>query len=131
MRVEARIFAIITVFFMIVTPIYWIMSKDPTGTAALTLTFALSLTIFGYLALIARRIDVRPEDKQQGEIVEGAGEVGFFPPQSIWPLFCALSLAFVMLGIVVGWWLSIIAAPLGFVSLTGLIYEYYRGEHAH
>ncbi len=131
MRVEARIFALITVFFLIVTPIYWLMSKDPTGTAALTLTFFLALMVFGYLALIARRIDARPEDKNEGEIVEGAGEVGFFPPQSVWPLFCALSLAFVMLGIVIGWWMCIIAGALGMVALTGLIYEFYRGEHAH
>jgi hypothetical protein len=131
MRLEAWIFGILTIFFLIVTPIYWLMSHDPTGTAALVLTFFLALMVTGYLGLIARRIDVRPEDKKEGEIVEGAGEVGFFPPQSIWPLFCALALALVMVGLVIGWWLVIIAGALGMVALTGLIYEFYRGEHAH
>lgn len=131
MRAEARIFLILTAFFLIVTPVYWLTTHETTGTAALVLTFFLSLMITGYLALIARRIDDRPEDKREGEIVEGAGEVGFFPPQSIWPLFCALSLALVMVGLVIGWWMVIIAGALGIVSLTGLIYQYYRGEYAH
>jgi uncharacterized membrane protein YdfJ with MMPL/SSD domain len=131
MRIEAWIFAIVAVFFFIVTPAYWFVTHETTGTAALTLTFLLALMIAGYLTLIARRIDPRPEDKREGEIVEGAGEVGFFSPHSIWPLFCGLSLALVMVGLVMGWWLVIIAAALGIVSLTGLIYEYYRGVYQH
>jgi hypothetical protein len=30
-----------------------------------------------------------------------------------------------------GWWLMIIGFGVGFVTLTGLLYEYYRGDHAH
>ncbi|SDS13365.1 cytochrome c oxidase subunit 4 [Microlunatus soli] len=131
MKVEAWIFTILTVFFLIVTPSYWLVTHETTGTAALTLTFFLSLMITGYLTLISRRIDARPEDKQEGEIVEGAGEVGFFSPHSIWPLLCALTLALVMVGLVLGWWMVIIAGALGMASLTGLIYEYYRGDYAH
>lgn len=131
MRAETIVFAMMAGFFAIVTPIYWLMSYDATGTAGLTLTFFMSLILVGYFGLLARRIDDRPEDKREAEVVEGAGELGFFAPHSIWPLFCVLSLSLAFLGIVVGWWLTVIAAPLGMVSLTGLIYEYYRGEHAH
>lgn len=131
MKMEGAIFTILTVFFLIVTPCYWFVTHETTGTAALTLTFFLTAMIAGYLTLIARRIDARPEDKQEGEIVEGAGEVGFFPPQSVWPLFCALTLAFMLVGIVIGWWIVIIAGALGVIALTGLIYEYYRGDYAH
>ena len=87
-KVEAWIFGSLVIFFAIVTPVYWLMSKDPTGTAALIMTFLLVLMIAAYLGLVARRIDPRPEDKKLGEIAEGAGELGFFPPQSMWPLFC-------------------------------------------
>lgn len=131
MKVEAWIFTILTVFFLIVTPSYWLVTHETTGTAALTLTFFLSLMITGYLTIISRRIDARPEDKQEGEIVEGAGEVGFFSPQSIWPLLCALTLAIVMVGLVLGWWMVIIGGALGVAALTGLIYQYYRGDYAH
>ncbi len=40
------------------------------GTAALTLCFFLALMIAGYLGLIARRMEQRPEDKKDGEIAE-------------------------------------------------------------
>ena len=29
------------------------------------------------------------------------------------------------------WWLFIIGAVLGALALSGLVFEYYRGEHAH
>lgn len=131
MRMESRIFLVVAAFFAIVSFAYWFASHEPTGTAALILTFFLCIMIAGYLTLISRRIDARPEDRNEGEIVESAGELGFFSPQSIWPLFCALALAFIMLGIVFGWWIAIIAGGLGVVALTGLIYEYYRGDYAH
>lgn len=131
MKVEAWVFTALAVFVAVVTPVYWILSRDATGTAALIMTFFLTLMIGGYLALIARRLDARPEDKRRGEIAEGAGELGFFPPQSIWPLFVALTFTLVCLGPVFGWWLTILGFGAGAISLTGLLYEFYRGDHAH
>ena len=131
MKVEAWIFAGLAIFFALVTPVYWFMSEDPTGTAALILTLFLVLMIAAYLGLVARRIPPRPEDKKEGEIAEGAGELGFFPPQSKWPLFCALTFVLVVLGPVFGWWLMLLGFGFGAYTLTGLVYEYYRGDHAH
>ncbi len=87
--------------------------------------------ITGYLGLIARRMDPRPEDKKDGEIAEGAGELGFFPPSSMWPLFVALTLVLIALGPVFGWWLMLIGFGTGAITCTGLVYEFYRGDHAH
>ncbi len=131
MKTESWVFAALAFFVAVVTPVYWILSRDATGTAALIMTFFLTLMIGGYLALIARRLDLRPEDKKRGEIAEGAGELGFFPPQSIWPLFVALTFTLVCLGPVFGWWLTILGFGAGAISLTGLLYEFYRGDHAH
>ena len=36
-----------------------------------------------------------------------------------------------VLGVAVGWWLFIIGMVFGAIALCGLIFEYYRGEHAH
>ena len=131
MKAEAWIFGAVAIFCALVTPVYWFMSKDPTGTTALILTFFLVLMIGGYLALVARRIDPRPEDKAEGEIAEGAGELGFFSPQSKWPLFVSLTFVLVVLGPVFGWWLMVLGFAFGAYTLTGLVYEYYRGDHAH
>jgi hypothetical protein len=130
-KVEAWIFGILTIFFVVVTPTYWFLSRDPTGSVALVLTFFLALMISGYLALVARRIDPRPEDRTDGQVLEGAGDLGFFPPQSKWPLFCAMTFILVALGPVFGWWLMILGFGLGSVTLTGWVYEFYRGDHAH
>ncbi|GAA1852462.1 cytochrome c oxidase subunit 4 [Microlunatus capsulatus] len=131
MKIEAYIFLALTAFAAVIAPVYWILSRDATGTTALILTFFLCLMIAGYLGLIARRLDPRPEDKRTGEIAEGAGELGFFPPQSKWPLFVALTAVLVFLGPVFGWWLTILGFGFGAISLTGLLYEFYRGDHAH
>jgi hypothetical protein len=131
MRAETWIFVTLAVFYAAITPVYWLMSADPTGTAALILTFFLVLMIALYLGLIARRMDPRPEDRKSGEIAEGAGELGFFPPQSKWPLFVAVSFTFVILGPVFGWWLMFLGFGFGAVTLSGLVFEYYRGDHAH
>ena len=131
MKVEAWIFGILVIFFVVVTPTYWFLSRDPTGSVALVLTFFLALMISGYLALVARRIDPRPEDRTDGQVLEGAGDLGFFPPQSKWPLFCAMTFILVALGPVFGWWLMILGFGLGSVTLTGWVYEFYRGDHAH
>jgi Cytochrome c oxidase subunit IV len=131
MKVEAWIFGALAIFFALVTPIYWFLSYEITGTAALILTFFLVLMIAAYAGLVARRIDPRPEDRKDGEIAEGAGELGFYPPQSIWPLYCALTFALVVLAPVFGWWLMIVGGAFGTVALTGWVYEFYRGDHAH
>jgi len=131
MRTEMWIFAILTVYLLIVAPIYWLMSHDPTGTTALALTFALCLMISGYLFILQARLPKRPEDRKDGEIVEGAGELGFFPPSSIWPLYLALTAVPAVLAPVFGWWLLLVAIGVGCITLTGWVYQYYRGEHAH
>ena len=131
MKAETWIFGINGVFFALVAPAYWFLSYDPTGTAALIMTALLCILVTFYLGFHAQRMDPRPEDRKEAEIADGAGELGFFPPYSWWPLWCAATVAIMVLGIVFGWWLFIIGAGLGSVALSGWIFEYYVGEHAH
>jgi hypothetical protein len=132
MRAEALIFAICAAFFLLVAPAYWFISYDPTGTAALTMTFLLTLLVTFYLGFHAAKMEPRPEDRQDAEIADGAGELGFFPPFSWWPLWAAATLGVCVYGVAIGaWWLFIIGVGLGSITLNGWIYEYYRGEHAH
>jgi hypothetical protein len=119
------------IFFALVAPVYWFLSYDPTGTTALVMTFLLMGLLGFYLSVVAKQIPDRPEDRSDGEIADGAGEQGFFPPYSWWPLFCAAAFAVLVLGVVIGWWLFIIGAGIGAAMLVGWIFEYYRGVHAH
>src|SRR6186997_2430073 len=132
MKAEAWIFAICTVFFLLVAPAYWFIAHDPTGTSALVMTCLLTLLVTLYLGVHASRMDPRPEDRQDAEIADGAGELGFFPPYSWRPMWTALALGTSVFAIAAGaWWLFIIGGVLGSLALVGWIYEYYRGEHAH
>ncbi|KQT94410.1 cytochrome C oxidase subunit IV [Marmoricola sp. Leaf446] len=131
MKAETWMFVFCSVFFVLVTPLYYLSSGDLTGTTALVMTFLLTTLIAFYLGFHARKMEPRPEDRKDGEIAEGAGELGFFPPYSWWPLWCALCLSAMVLGVAIGWWLFLIGAALGAIALCGLIFEYYRGEYAH
>jgi hypothetical protein len=130
-KAEAWIFGGNAVFFALVAPSYWFLTGDPTGTAALIMTTLLATLVTFYLGFHANKMDARPEDRNEAEIVEGAGELGFFPPYSWWPLWCAMALGVCVLGIVFGWWLLIIGVGAGSVALIGWVFEFYRGEHAH
>jgi hypothetical protein len=131
MKAETWIFGINTVFFALVAPAYWWITYDPTGTAALIMTALLTALVTFYLGFHASKMEPRPEDNKDGEIADGAGELGFFPPYSWWPLWCGATLAICVLGVVFGWWLFMIGAGLGTIALSGWIFEYYVGEHAH
>src|SRR6476660_5866154 len=118
MKHEAWIFGLSTIFFVIVSPAYWLISGDWTGTSALVMTTLLVAMITLYLGFHASRMQPRPEDRKDAEIADGAGELGFFPPYSWWPLWCALCLATMVFGVAVGGWMFIIG-------------EFDPGEPAH
>lgn len=132
MKAEAWIFGSSALFFLLVAPAYWIIAEDPTGTAALVMTFLLAALVTFYLGFHASRMEARPEDRLDAEIADGAGELGFFPPYSWWPLWCALTLGVMVFGVAMGaWWLVIIGGAFGAAAMSGWVFEYYLGEHAH
>ena len=132
MRTSGLIFAIMTVFFAVVTPVYWLLTNEPTGTTALVLTFGLSLMLAFYLIFVSNRLGgTPPEDRGDGEIYEAAGEYGFFSPKSWTPLYVAGASSVLVLGLVFGFWLALIGLGLLVAALFAFVFEYYRGEWAH
>jgi hypothetical protein len=132
MRVNGLIFAGMTVFFGVVTPAYWLLSGDPTGSVALLLTFGLTLMLAFYLLFVAKRMGgVPPEDRGDGEIYESAGEYGFFTPKSWTPLYVGAGAAVLTLGLVFGFWLALIGVALLLSAVIAFVFEHYRGEWAH
>jgi Cytochrome c oxidase subunit IV len=129
MRVEARIFEILTVFFFASAVVYGLWSHgEPVGSAAITLTGGLTLIVGTYFRFVSRRVRMRPEDNVEAEISDGAGELGFFSPGSYWPFGMALGAS--VLGYAVAlnqWWMVAIGAALVIGTVTGLVFEYHIG----
>jgi hypothetical protein len=98
------------------------------GTVALVLSGLLCSMCGGFFWFVARRIDLRPEDRTDADIAEGAGEIGFFSPGSYWPFGLALATATAGLGLVfVMWWLVAVGLIMVIFSACGLLFEYYSG----
>ena len=132
MKVEARIFEIITAFFFLCAVVYGLWSGgEPTGTVALTLTGGLTLIVGTYFRFVARRVRMRPEDNAEAEISDGAGELGFFSPGSYWPLGMALSASVAAFAMAFAeWWLVAAGLALILITVAGLIFEYHVGPKA-
>ena len=127
MKVEGLLFGVYAVFLVFVTAVYWLLSQDPTGTACLLLSGFLAFMVGYYLWFTARRMEARPEDRPDAEIAEGAGEMGFFPPHSWWPILMAASFATVGAGLIFGPWLFAIGFGAICLAVVGFTFEYYVG----
>ena len=130
MKVEGYLFGFIAVFLLGCDIVYWFTSHDPTGTTALALGTGLGALVGTYLLFAARRMDPRPEDRDDADISEGAGELGFFSPYSWSPLWCGLAAATCFLGIVFGWWLFFIGAAFTVPAVGSMLFEYYADSPA-
>ena len=132
MRVESRIFELLTVFFAVVAVIYGVFSREPVGITAIALSAGFTLIIGTYFRFVARRLALRPEDYGDAEVSDGSGDLGFFSPGSYWPI--ALAAAAGMAAIAIAffqWWFIIIALVVVVAMAAGLVFEYHLGPERH
>ncbi|NJP33491.1 cytochrome c oxidase subunit 4 [Micromonospora thermarum] len=134
MKTEWRIFLVIAGFLLFATFLYggWTAADggrvEWVGTIGLLLSFLLCAMCGGFFWFVSRRIDLRPEDRPDAEIAEGAGEVGFFSPGSYWPFGLALSASTAGLGLVFWqFWLLGVGLVAVIFAACGLLFEYYSG----
>jgi hypothetical protein len=127
MKTSWILFVGLSLFYVILAVIYWQVGGEPVGITAISLSAGLALIVGFYLWFTSRRLgNLLPEDNQQGEIADSAGEIGFFSPHSWWPLPVALSACAMGVGLVIGWWLVLIALGSLLISILGLVLEYER-----
>ncbi|GAB4587574.1 cytochrome c oxidase subunit 4 [Nocardia sp. IFM 10818] len=138
MKVEARIFELITVFFVIVAVVYGYFTAQSrtgvewAGTTAIVLSAGLSLIVATYFRFVARRLDLRPEDYEEAEIVDGAGDLGFFSPGSFWPITLAAAGSVTALGFAFFEpWLIGVGVICVLIAAGGLVFEYHLGPEKH
>ena len=134
MKTEYKIFAGVAGFLFAAAIVYASWTKGQTehtewvGPVALLLSGLLCSMCGGFFWFVSRRIDLRPEDRDDGEIAEGAGEIGFFSPGSYWPFGLALSASIAGLGLVFWmWWLIALGLILVIFAASSMIFEYYTG----
>lgn len=125
MKASWKLFVGLSIFYAILAVIYWQVGGEAVGITAITLSAGLAGLVGFYMWFTAKRIGgVLPEDNDLGEIADSAGELGFYSPHSWWPLPVALSACAMGLGLLVGWWLTLIGIGSLLISVVGFVLEY-------
>ncbi|HEX5204467.1 cytochrome c oxidase subunit 4 [Paractinoplanes rhizophilus] len=134
MKTEYKIFAGVAGFLFAVAALYGFWTNGQyggvewIGTVALILSGLLCSMCGTFFWFVSRRIELRPEDREDGEIAEGAGEIGFFSPGSYWPFGIALAASIAGLGLVFWmWWLIAAGLIMVIFAASAMIFEYYTG----
>lgn len=105
--------------------IYWYVGGEEVGITGMILAACLAGMVGFYVWFTQRRIGViLPSDNLTAEIADGAGELGFYSPHSWWPLPVAASAIGVGFGLIIGWWLTLIAVVALVISIIGWVTEY-------
>lgn len=131
MKASWQLFGGLSLFYFIVTIVYFQVGGEPLGISALFLSGALAGMIGFYVWFTQKRIGVTlPEDNLTAEISDGAGELGFYSPHSWWPLPVAVAACVFALGLIIGWWLSLIGLGALVISIIGMVTEYEKPEIA-
>ena len=131
MKLESIIFVACGTFLTVAAAVYIPVSEfEPAGSVALLLSGMLCFMVGGYFWFISRRIDARPEDRTDGEIIEGAGELGFFAPASYYPFGTAIAVMVIGVGVAFWYpWLIGLGAVLVIGMVVGLQFEFFTGQN--
>ena len=131
MKTGWLLFGGLAVFYAIMAVIYWLVGGEAVGITAIALSGGLAALIGFYLWFTDKRLgNVLPEDNVVGEISDSAGELGFYSPHSWWPLPVAFCMVTAGVGLLVGWWLTLIAVGGLLISILGFVLEYEKPSAA-
>ena len=138
MKIEAKLFELLTVFSFLVAVVYAVFTGTSrtgvewVGVTAIILTGGLTMIIGTYFRFVARRLDLRPEDYEDAEIIDGTGDLGFFSPGSFWPITLAASAALTATGMAFFEpWLIAVGVVAVLSAAAGMIFEYHVGPEKH
>lgn len=133
MKASWKLFGGLSVFYVLMTVIYWQVGGEEVGIAGMLLSACLAGMVGFYVWFTQKRIGVTlPEDNLTAEIADGAGELGFYSPHSWWPLPVAASAIITGLGLIIGWWLTAIGIGALVLSIIGFVTEYEKpSANAH
>ena len=125
MKANWKLFSGLAVFYAIMAFVYYWVGGETVGITGMILAACLAAMVGFYVWFTQKRIgfDI-PSDDLQGEIADDAGELGFYSPHSWWPLPVALSSCITGLGLIIGWWLTLMGGGALLISIFGFVTEY-------
>jgi len=105
--------------------IYWVWSGEFAGTVMLGFGGAAYALMFGYVLLQAlRRHHIpRVEDRNDADPGDEAGEIYYFPGNSIWPVALGLGAVFTIVGLAFGKWFWVIGGAILLGAIAGFAVE--------
>jgi hypothetical protein len=120
-----QLFTGLSVFYVLMTVVYWYVGGEAVGITGMLLAACLAGMVGFYVWFTQKRIGtLMPSDNITAEISDGAGELGFYSPHSWWPLPVALAAVAMGVGLIIGWWLTVIATTALFFGIIGWVTEY-------
>jgi hypothetical protein len=129
MKLESLGLLLVGLFYGLVGAVYWVWSRDVTGSVMLVGALLLGLLPGFYLFWWYRHAGKkdRLEDRDDATIEEGAGVIDAFPSTSIWPFVFAMGCMFGVLALVFGTWFAVPGIGLGLGAMAGFTAESRRG----
>ncbi|MCU1494677.1 MAG: hypothetical protein JWO62_2441 [Acidimicrobiaceae bacterium] len=134
MKIEARLMLFISGFCAVAAAIFWgaglnraYRTMTSGGTIMLGACCLLGLLPGGYYLWWSKRMTPRPEDNPEATQAQGAGVIGVFPGNSIWPFVLGVSALLIALSLVFGFWTAIFGLTLAISAVIGVIVESRRG----
>lgn len=148
MKIESLLLLGVGIFFGVVALVYWFWATqayhlpDESGYLMLIGTFLLGVVPglyywfwhqrfkgrrYFYWGHLDRAVGMRPEDRSDAEIADGAGTISSFPGSSIWPFVLGGGALLLVNGLVFGWWIALPGVALIIGALVGVTAESRRG----
>ncbi len=127
MRTYALFLIGLGTFFGVIALVYWFWGYEDGGFLMLIGTTLLGIFPGSYYLWWSYHMKLQPDDDPEADMAEGAGDVGSFPPSSIWPFILGMGALFATLTFVFGLWMAPIAASLLISGAIGGTVESRRG----
>ncbi|HEY5832859.1 cytochrome c oxidase subunit 4 [Streptomyces sp.] len=130
MKASAIMFTGVAVFFAAAAAVYRWTSLEPAGTTALIVSTVMSGLIAFFLWIQYARLGSGPQDEGDADVVDAAGPVDFFPPDTGYPVVTAAGTALTALGVVLGPWMFLIGLGVLIPGVVGFVFEHVNRAEA-
>jgi hypothetical protein len=114
-----------SLFLALIAVLYYAWSGETSGSVMLVFGCLAYALLGGFLLLVFLRRGKAPraEDEPGATMEEGAGEIAYFPHNSIWPVALGLAAISLAIGLAFGKWFWAIGAILLLGTIIGFAVE--------